>query len=80
MPCVLWVYTKPKFYMCCWASQVHVDCYAVRDRPDGRLWLCDVCALGAPPTPHDNHAVSTHLHTSGAKQHVLRTAGACREG
>jgi len=29
--------------------QVHMDCYGVRNRPDGCLWLCDVCALGPPP-------------------------------
>ncbi len=28
-----------------------MDCYGVRDRPDGCLWLCDVCALGPPPLP-----------------------------
>ncbi|KAK9830592.1 hypothetical protein WJX81_002721 [Elliptochloris bilobata] len=30
---------------------VHSDCYAVRDRPEGRLWLCDVCALGPARPP-----------------------------
>lgn len=30
---------------------VHTECYSVQHRPDGRLWLCDVCRLGldAPP-------------------------------
>ena len=31
------------------SNQVHADCYALRDRPEGRLWLCDVCALGSLP-------------------------------
>jgi PHD-finger len=26
---------------------VHMDCYGVAAAPDGRLWLCDVCSLGA---------------------------------
>ena len=25
---------------------VHMACYGVKSPPDGRLWLCDVCALG----------------------------------
>ena len=24
---------------------VHMACYGVKDPPNGRLWLCDVCAL-----------------------------------
>ena len=28
---------------------VHMACYGVKSPPDGRLWLCNVCALGQPP-------------------------------
>lgn len=30
---------------------VHMNCYGVAEPPNGKLWLCDVCALGlsAPP-------------------------------
>lgn len=30
---------------------VHMDCYSVREPPHGRLWLCDVCSVGASPPP-----------------------------
>lgn len=30
---------------------VHTDCYSVQHRPDGRLWLCDVCRLGLDVQP-----------------------------
>lgn len=30
---------------------VHMDCCGVSTIPDGRLWLCDVCAIGASPPP-----------------------------
>ena len=30
---------------------VHTDCYSVQHRPDGRLWLCDVCRLGLDAAP-----------------------------
>ena len=26
---------------------VHQCCYGVAEPPDGRLWLCDVCTIGA---------------------------------
>ena len=28
---------------------VHQRCYGVAAAPDGRLWLCDVCAIGTAP-------------------------------
>ena len=28
---------------------VHQRCYGVAAPPDGRLWLCDVCTIGAAP-------------------------------
>lgn len=30
---------------------VHMNCYGVAEAPNGKAWLCDVCALGlaAPP-------------------------------
>lgn len=28
---------------------VHMDCYGVSASPEGRLWLCDACYLGAQP-------------------------------
>ena len=30
---------------------VHQLCYGVATPPNGRLWLCDVCILGAPSMP-----------------------------
>ena len=30
---------------------VHQLCYGVATPPNGRLWLCDVCTLGAPSMP-----------------------------
>ena len=30
---------------------VHMECCGVSTPPDGRLWLCDVCALGQPLIP-----------------------------
>lgn len=30
---------------------VHTECYSVQHRPDGRLWLCDVCRLGLKTPP-----------------------------
>ena len=27
---------------------VHMACYGVPSPPEGRLWLCDLCKLGAP--------------------------------
>ena len=30
---------------CC--SFVHMACYGVAAPPEGRLWLCDLCQLGA---------------------------------
>lgn len=48
----------PCFRVMCCAVQcdgcrvlVHQTCYGVAAPPNGRLWLCDSCSLGAPRLP-----------------------------
>ena len=39
-------------------SFVHMACYGVAAPPEGRLWLCDLCKLGAILHPANDIAFS----------------------
>ena len=44
-------------------SLVHMACYGVAAPPEGRLWLCDLCKLGAllhPPNDNTLRSIKTH--------------------